>query len=651
MNKLTSLLTTLLLLTTAAYAATLPASEDTSSSRGKLTIATNKAATLPVDSSRHAFVYFNLSELPAGTQLRYARLRLYLPSVVRAGAGLTLHKITGQWDEAIASAEPAFNATPITTLLPVSLGKKRFVSVDVTATVQGWLASPASNEGFAIAAVTAASAKLTASVLIGAKEGSGSGYPAELEVEIADDAIAPGSIGTTQLATGAVQSGNIATGAVGNSQLASDLTLGGTTTGTFNGSFSLPATSSATVGVITQNGSPLIHTFGTNGFFAGLGAGNFTMTGNSNVAIGFSALAGNTTGYQNTAIGVRALQLNSSGKENTANGENSLGANTSGSNNTAIGRGALQANTTGDNNTASGVSALISNTTGYNNTASGVNALINNLTGFSNAATGTNALFSNTEGSGNTAFGESALKSNTTGNNNVANGNAALLNNTTGHNNVAIGHDALLNNTTGNTNTALGLSAGNALTTGSDNIAIGNAGVAAESNTIRIGTQGIQTKTFIAGIRGITTGVNDAIQLVIDSNGQIGTISSSRRYKEDIADMGDVSARLDTLRPVTFRYKKTYADGGKPVQYGLIAEEVAEVFPELAVFNNEGQPETVKYQDLTPLLLNEFLKERRHAKAVEASLREENADLKKRLERLETLLPTTTQSGASSILR
>jgi hypothetical protein len=140
--------------------------------------------------------------------------------------------------------------------------------------------------------------------------------------------------------------------------------------------------------------------------------------------------------------------------------------------------------------------------------------------------------------------------------------------------------------------------------------------------------------------------VADAVNVLIDSNGQLGTISSSRRYKEDIADMGDVSARLEALRPVTFRYKKPFANGEKPVQYGLIAEEVAEAFPELTVRNAEGQPETVKYQDLTPLLLNEFLKERRHSKDVESSLREENAGLKKesealkqRMERLEALMP------------
>jgi hypothetical protein len=138
---------------------------------------------------------------------------------------------------------------------------------------------------------------------------------------------------------------------------------------------------------------------------------------------------------------------------------------------------------------------------------------------------------------------------------------------------------------------------------------------ASESNTIRIGAPDQHTAAFIAGIVGETTGSNDAVEVVIDSNGQLGTINSSRRYKEDIHDMGDASARLLSLRPVTFRYKKPYADGGKPIQYGLIAEEVAEVFPELVVRNAQGQPETVKYQLLAPLLLNEFLKEHKQVEA------------------------------------
>ncbi len=192
-----------------------------------------------------------------------------------------------------------------------------------------------------------------------------------------------------------------------------------------------------------------------------------------------------------------------------------------------------------------------------------------------------------------------------------------------GGGNTALGSQALTN-TTGGGNIGIGNFGGYNLTTGGDNIDIGHQGVAGESGTIRIGTPPNHTKAFVAGIRGVTTGVANAINVVIDSNGQLGTISSSRRYKEDIADMGEASERLRALRPVTFRYKTPYADGGKPIQYGLIAEEVAEVFPELAVRNAEGQPETVKYQDLTPLLLNEVQK-----------LRAEKDELNARLEKLE----------------
>ncbi len=164
--------------------ATLPAAEDTYSQRGMLTAATNKAASLMVDGNRHAFVFFDLADLPADASIRYARLRFYLPKVVRPGAGLTLHKITGQWTEAQAGTEPVYEAGPLFTFAPATIGARRFVSVDVTEVVKSWHADPASNQGLAIAAVPAASARLAASVVIGAKEGSGSGYPAELEVEL-----------------------------------------------------------------------------------------------------------------------------------------------------------------------------------------------------------------------------------------------------------------------------------------------------------------------------------------------------------------------------------------------------------------------------------------------------------------------------------
>ena len=218
-------------------------------------------------------------------------------------------------------------------------------------------------------------------------------------------------------------------------------------------------------------------------------------------------------------------------------------------------------------------------------------------------------------------------------------------------NNTALGSNALAVNTTGANNTAVGKDAGNLLTTGSNNIDIGHVGAAAEAATIRIGTAATQTKAFVAGIRGITTGSNNAVAVLIDSNGQLGTVSSSRRYKEDIADMGGASARLQALRPVTFRYKQPYANGEKPVQYGLIAEEVAEAFPELAVFNAEGQPETVKYQDLTPLLLNEVQKLRVEKDELTKQLAERDARDKERdarIARLESLLPPAPAQTAAS---
>jgi hypothetical protein len=158
---------------------------------------------------------------------------------------------------------------------------------------------------------------------------------------------------------------------------------------------------------------------------------------------------------------------------------------------------------------------------------------------------------------------------------------------------------------------ALGYQAGLAVTTGSDNIIIGagNSGLAAANGVIRIGTSAYQKKAFFAGIRNVTTAVADAVPVLIDSKGQLGTVKSSRRFKEDIQPMGSVSERLFSLRPVTFRYRQAYEGGGKPVQYGLVAEEVAEVFPELVVYGKDGKPETVAYHVLATLLLNELQKE------------------------------------------
>jgi Chaperone of endosialidase len=177
--------------------------------------------------------------------------------------------------------------------------------------------------------------------------------------------------------------------------------------------------------------------------------------------------------------------------------------------------------------------------------------------------------------------------------------------------NAAIGFQAGANITTGSSNISIGDSAASFVQGGnSNNIHIGSIGSAGDSVTIRIGN-GVQTSFFAAGVRGITTGNNDAIPVVIDSNGQLGTVSSSRWFKEDIEDMGAASHDLMRLRPVTFRYKQPFSNGSKPIQFGLIAEEVADVYPDLVAYSSNGQIETVKYQLLDSMLLNELQNEHR----------------------------------------
>jgi uncharacterized coiled-coil protein SlyX len=357
-------------------------------------------------------------------------------------------------------------------------------------------------------------------------------------------------------------------------------------------------------------------------------------TGSFNTAIGFQALYSNTTGDGNTATGNGALFSNTTGNGNTANGVSALSSNTEGSANTANGGSALLSNTTGDFNTANGRFALFSNTTGDGNTATGVSALQSNTTGNSNTATGSDALFSNTTGFGNTANGPSALLNNTTGFGNTANGPGALLNNTTGNNNTADGLAALAGNTTGSSNIALGIAAGNALTTGSNNIDIGNIGVAAEANAIRIGTQGTQTTTFIAGISGTALGGGVAVR--VNANGQLGTVGSAARFKQNIKAMDKASEAIHALKPVTFRYRDELDPEGIP-QFGLVAEQVEKVNPDLVVRDKEGKPYTVRYDAVNAMLLNEFLKEHRKVQEQEATI----ADLRSAMARQRKDFETT----------
>jgi trimeric autotransporter adhesin len=301
--------------------------------------------------------------------------------------------------------------------------------------------------------------------------------------------------------------------------------------------------------------------------------------------------------------------------------------------NTATGAAALFHNTFGNDNTATGVSALNSNSTGSSNTATGVAALASNTTGNNNTATGDTALFSNRTGSSNTATGVRALSNNRSSSNNTATGFEVLDVNTTGNNNTAEGFRALSQNTTGNNNIALGFRAGFNLTTGSGNIDIGNVGVAGESSTIRIGL--FQTRTLIAGISGVPV---TGSPVVVNSNGRLGITASSARLKEAIKPMDKVSEAILALKPVTFRYKKEIDADGTP-QFGLVAEDVEKVNPDLVVRDVEGKVYTVRYEAINAMLLNEFLKEHRKVEQLEKQVEALVAGLQKVSAQLEVSKP------------
>jgi Chaperone of endosialidase len=337
----------------------------------------------------------------------------------------------------------------------------------------------------------------------------------------------------------------------------------------------------------------LLNTTGTENTANGTAALEFNATGDFNTATGAFALFSNTAGFANTANGGNALLNNTTGDDNTAIGFNSLPFNTTGDFNTATGAVALFSNTTGSENTANGEGALLSNSTGDNNTANGVNALFSNTAGGQNTATGFEALFHNTA-SDNTANGASALFHNSTGLANTANGQQALYKNTTGQGNTANGVQALFNNTTGGDNIALGVAAGQNVTTANNVICIG-----AEGNNV-------DNACYIGQIFGATSSMGIAV--FINSNGRLGTATSSRRFKEEIKPMDKTSEVLLALKPVTFRYKKDIDPAGTS-QLGLVAEEVEKVNPDLVVRDKEGKPYSVRYDQVNAMLLNEFLKE------------------------------------------
>lgn len=348
-------------------------------------------------------------------------------------------------------------------------------------------------------------------------------------------------------------------------------------------------------------------------------------TGVGNSAVGWYSLFSNTDGSYNTAVGAGALVLNlgnqstAEGIENTATGAGALLSNTTGGANTASGAFALLSNTEGDDNTASGFKALFSNTTGTNNTASGDRALRDNTIGTDNTAIGFQALLSNTGeggsfyGSFNTAAGSQALSANTTGDANAAIGMRALSSNITGIGNTAVGYSSLSSNTNGSGNIALGYEAGSDVTTANNVICIGAHG------------NNVDNSCFIGSIFGATS--PNGVGVFINQFGRLGTVTSSARFKDDIKLMDNASEALLALKPVTFHYKKSIDPQGIP-QFGLVAEDVEKVSPDLIVRDKEGKPYSVRYDQVNAMLLNEFLKEHRKVEKLEATAAEQQNTIK-----------------------
>lgn len=428
------------------------------------------------------------------------------------------------------------------------------------------------------------------------------------------------------------------------------------TNNTALGSYALRYTSSGRNNTGTGAYALVFNTEGVNNSASGALALFSNTTGYDNTAVGASALLANTSGSSNTALGVYALSSVTNATGNTAVGAEALASTTSGYFNTAVGTDSLSSNTGGDENAALGRWALFSNTIGDGNVAIGANTLTLNTVGSYNTAVGTSTLRGNTTGSWNIAVGLTALYSSRTGSSNIAVGSGALFNNDSGSQNTAVGQGAMGGNVVGTNNIAIGARAGD-LTSGDNNILIGDPGVAGESSAMRIGLPGVTSSTYVEGIFGASTDAT-GVMVFVDGDNQLGTMVSSRRFKEEIQSMGRTSVGLEDLRPVTFRYRSEAASGEpRPLEFGLIAEEVAEVFPDLVVYDEQGEPYTVRYHLLTPMLLNELQRLQREVDVLRAQLgaarleAREHVDLlagiQGRLTRLE-LAPEGTRSASAA---
>ena len=337
-------------------------------------------------------------------------------------------------------------------------------------------------------------------------------------------------------------------------------------------------------------------------------------TGAANTAVGWSALATNAAGSFNTATGAGALLFNIA-DDNTAVGAATLLFNITGADNTAIGVAALSSNTMGQKNTATGAFGLLLNTTGSFNTANGFDALFSNTTGNNNTADGFGSLDLNTSGNENTAVGTSALQGNVDGNNNTAIGLLALSANNSGSSNTAIGWNALASNTTGLNNVVIGAIAGSAITTASNVICIGT----------NVDGEDVSNSCYIGQIFNATASSGSAV--FVNAAGKLGTSTSSRRFKESIKPMEELSETLFDLKPVSFRYKKDIDPVGAS-QLGLVAEDVEKVNADLVVRDKEGKPYSVRYDQVNAMLLNEFLKEHKKVEKLEATVADLAAELR-----------------------
>jgi hypothetical protein len=351
-----------------------------------------------------------------------------------------------------------------------------------------------------------------------------------------------------------------------------------------------------------------------------------------NTAEGYLALGSLTTGVYNTGIGVYSLLSITDQSLCTAVGAGALFSNTGGTN-TATGTGALLSNTTGTNNTANGTFALFSSTAGNDNTAIGDRALVVADNADGNTAVGSFALGVNTSGSLNTVIGAAALITNTTGSSNTAVGLNSLFSNN-GDNNTAVGRGALGGNTSGNNNVALGFGAGSGVTTASNVICIGT----------NVAGNDVNDSCYIGNIFGDTSSGGTAV--FVNTNGRLGTATSSRRFKDEIKPMNKASEMLFALKPVTFRYKKEIDSQGIP-QFGLVAEDVEAVNPDLVVRDKEGKVNTVRYEAVNAMLLNEFLKEHRKVQEQGVTI----AELKKDFRATVAQLTARLEEQAAQIQR